>query len=172
MVRVNTEIGYFVARVFGGQKECVLVLLLFRTTLGKGETFSRSRTNLWATNLVDIQEQGGGKWKMNVLSGIQPREGKDKDLKKIFWGDGGVHQNITHAVHPDPISGMHCWHQKVRLEKAKLDDNYGDVFVDTEKSTEVYRRWLKKTRPAPGPEGLRRPLWLKRPLKPPKTILF
>ena len=61
---------------------------------------------------------------------------------------------------------MHCWHQKVRLEKAKLDDNYGDVFVDTEKSTEVYRRWLKKTRPAPGPEGLRRPLWLKRPLKP------
>ena len=103
---------------------------------------------------------------MNVLTGIQPREGKDKDLKRIFWRDGGVHQNITHAVHPDPISGMHCWHQKVRLEKAKLDDNYGDVFVDTEKSTEIYRRWLKKTRPAPGPEGLRRPLWLKRPLKP------
>ena len=92
--------------------------------------------------------------------------GNDEDMKRIFWRDGGVHQNITHAVHPDPISGMHCWHQKVRLEKAKLDDNYGDVFVDTGKSTEVYRRWLKKTRPAPGPEGLRRPLWLKRPLKP------
>ena len=89
-----------------------------------------------------------------------------KDLKRIFWRDGGVHQNITHAVHPDPISGMHCWHQKVRIEKAKPDDNYGDVFVDTKKSTEIYHRWLKKTRPAPGPEGLRRPLWLKRPLKP------
>ncbi len=46
---------------------------------------------------------------MNVISGIKPAEGKDKDLKRIFWRDGGVHQNITHAVHPDPISGMHCW---------------------------------------------------------------
>jgi len=31
---------------------------------------------------------------------------------------------------------------------------------------EVYRRWLAMTRPAPGPNGLRRPLWMKRPLRP------
>ena len=48
---------------------------------------------------------------------------------------------------------------------SKFADNIID-FVDTEKSTEVYQKWLKKTRPAPGPNGLRRPLWLKRPLKP------
>lgn len=30
----------------------------------------------------------------------------------------------------------------------------------------VYREWLKLTRPAPGPGGLRRPLWLLRPFKP------
>ena len=61
---------------------------------------------------------------------------------------------------------MHCWHQKVRIEKAQPGDNYGDVLVDTNKSTQIYRKWLARTRPAPGPEGLRRPLWLKRPLKP------
>ena len=41
----------------------------------------------------------------------------DPDTSRIFWTDGGVHQNITFPVHPDPISGMHCWHQKVTVEK-------------------------------------------------------
>ena len=50
--------------------------------------------------------------------------------------------------------------------KAIDSDKYGDVFVDTQKSREVYLKWLKKTRPAPGPNGLRRPKWLKRPLRP------
>jgi hypothetical protein len=77
-----------------------------------------------------------------------------------------VHQNITFPVHPDPISGMHCWHQKVRVEKAHPDDQYGDIFVDTQKSMEVYRQWLAMTRPAPGPNNLRRPLWMKRALRP------
>ncbi|RME59853.1 formate dehydrogenase, partial [Candidatus Parcubacteria bacterium] len=94
------------------------------------------------------------------------------DSRRIFWSDGGVHQNITHAVHPDPISGMHCWHQKVRIEKAHPEDRYGDVFVDTEKSMEVYRRWLRMTRPAPGPNGLRRPLWMNRPLRPAEEMFY
>jgi len=82
------------------------------------------------------------------------------------WKDAGVHQNLAFAVHADPISGQHCWHQKVRLEKAGPGDRYGDVFVDTEKAFRVYRAWLEKTRPAPGPGGLRRPLWLTRAVKP------
>jgi len=41
-----------------------------------------------------------------------------------------------------------------------------DVFVDTNRSQEVFRRWLAMTRPAPGPGGLRRPLWLPRAFKP------
>ena len=28
-------------------------------------------------------------------------------------------QNLTFPVQPDPISGMHCWHQKVTLQKAE-----------------------------------------------------
>jgi len=46
------------------------------------------------------------------------------------------------------------------------DDRYGDIFVDTAKSHEVYKEWLAMTRPAPGPGGLRRPLWFDRPLRP------
>jgi hypothetical protein len=84
----------------------------------------------------------------------------------MWWKDAGVHQNLTFPVHPDPVSGMHCWHQKVRVERAGPDDRYGDVFVDTNLAFQVYQEWLQKTRPAPGPEGLRRPLWFSRPVKP------
>ncbi|NNK80146.1 MAG: hypothetical protein HKO93_01500, partial [Flavobacteriales bacterium] len=76
------------------------------------------------------------------------------------------------AVHPDPISGMHCWHQRVRIEKPGPDEKYGDIVVDTNKSMENYREWLKMTRPAPGPDGLRRPLWFKRPLKPQPELYY
>jgi len=74
-----------------------------------------------------------------------------------------VHQNLTFPVQPDFISGQHCWHQKVRVEKPGKEDQYGDVFVDTNKSHEVYKQ---KTRPAPGPNNLCRPLWLPRSYRP------
>jgi len=80
-----------------------------------------------------------------------------------------VHQNLTHGVHPDPVSGAHCWLQKaVSVSKAAPGDRHGDVHVDTEKSMQVYRAWLSLARPAAtySPDGLRRPYWFKRPLKP------
>ncbi len=52
------------------------------------------------------------------------------------------------------------------LEKAGAGDRYGDIFVDTGKAHAVYKEWLAMTRPAPGPDGLRRPLWFDRPLRP------
>src|SRR2546427_1746094 len=78
-------------------------------------------------------------------------------------GKVGVHQNLTFPVQPDPVSGMHCWHQRVTLEKAGPDDRYGDICVDTAKSHEIYREWLGMTRPAPGPGGLGRPPGVDRP---------
>ena len=57
-------------------------------------------------------------------------------------------------------------------ENAQPGDSYGDIFVDTKKSMEIYREWLKMTRPAPGPDGLRRPLWMKRALRPVEEVFY
>ena len=84
----------------------------------------------------------------------------------MWWSEVGVNQNLTFPVQPDPVSGMHCWHQKVHVTQADPADRYGDVRVDTERAREVYREWAAQTRPAPGPGGLRRPRWLNRPMRP------
>ena len=110
--------------------------------------------------------QGDSAFLIRQVEGVGPFESADPDSKRIWWTDGGVHQNLTFPVHPDPVSGMHCWHQRVTVARAPGEDQYGDVFVDTARSMEVYREWLAKCRPGPGPGGLRRPLWLDRPLRP------
>src|SRR4029077_11201087 len=90
----------------------------------------------------------------------------DPDSSRVWWTEIGVHQNITFPVQPDPVSGMHCWHQRVTVEKAGADDRYGDISVDTNESHRLYKEWMAKTRPAPGPDGTRRPMWFDRPLRP------
>jgi hypothetical protein len=104
---------------------------------------------------------------MKQIHGAQPFESNDPDSSRIWWSEVGVHQNLTFPVQPDPVSGMHCWHQRVHLEKAGPDDSYGDIMVDTNKAHEAYKEWRAKRRPAvPGPGALRRPLWFDRPLRP------
>ena len=103
---------------------------------------------------------------MKPVHGARPFASDDPDSGRIWWSEIGVHQNVTFPVQPDPVSGMHCWHQRVRVEKAQAGDAYADVMVDTEASHQAYREWLARTRPAPGPDGLRRPLWFDRPLRP------
>ena len=125
----------------------------------------------WAAGKATIDQQGTT-WTLK-------REGADKknmtayeyadpDTGRIWWHDTGVHQNATFCVQPDPISGMQCWHQRVRVTPAAAGDEYGDVVVDTAKSREAYLEWMEKTRPAgtTNDSGLRRPLWYARPLKP------
>src|SRR5262245_40400742 len=126
----------------------------------------------WATALVKMEDLGDGKYKMRTLEGIKPFKSEDPDSERIWWSDGGVHQNITFPVHPDPISGMHCWHQKVWLEKVSPQDQYGDVYVDTKRSFAIYKEWPAQTRPHTGPNGLRRPLWLTRPVRPADEMFY
>jgi len=165
LVRVNTEIGYFVDKVWVTESIKPGVLACSHH-LGRWRRPEDGKGNSWGTNLVSIKNLEKGKWKMSTIRGIKPFDSDDADSSRIFWSDGGVHQNITFPVHPDPTSGMHCWHQKVRLERAHDDDKYGDIFVDTDKSFAIYKQWLAMTRPAPGPDGLRRPLWFPRALRP------
>ncbi len=170
LIKLNTDIGFFVDKVWitQGMKPGVVAC---SHHLGRWRR-RQDQGNRWGTNTVAIEKTGDGKWRMNTISGVRPFESKDKDSGRIFWLDGGVHQNITHAVHPDPVSGMHCWHQRARIEKPSPGDQYGDIVVDTKKSHAVYKEWLQMTRPAPGPGNLRRPLWFKRALRPAEEMFY
>jgi anaerobic selenocysteine-containing dehydrogenase len=166
LIRVETEIGYFVNRVWitEGIKPGVVAM---SHHLGRWRLQENVGVNPGASALVTLEENSEGIYDIRQIHGATAYESADPDTSRIWWEEVGVHQNITHAVHPDPISGMHCWHQKaMNVTKAGPNDRLGDIRVDTQRSMQVYREWLELTRPAPGPGGLRRPLWFKRPLKP------
>ncbi|MFC4004008.1 molybdopterin-dependent oxidoreductase [Prauserella oleivorans] len=165
LVRVNTEIGYFVARVWVTEGirpgVCALSHHMGRWRLHPGEG------SRWTTGMVELSHPDGEHtWLLRHRGGIGPFDSADPDSGRIDWTDPGVHQNLAFPVHPDPDSGMHCWLQKVRLEHAHPDDRYGDVYVDTRRSAEVYREWLAKARADVGPGGQRRPEFMMRPLAP------
>ncbi len=165
LVKNVTEIGYFIDKVWvtEGIRPGVVAC---SHHLGRWRLREDTGGERWSTALVDLRQTEPGKWMMRQKHGVQPFKSDDPDSERIWWSDAGVHQNLTFAVQPDPISGQHCWHQKVRVERPGADDRYGDIFVDTNKSHEVYRRWLGMVRPAPGPDNLRRPLWLARAYRP------
>jgi anaerobic selenocysteine-containing dehydrogenase len=165
LARVTTEIGYFIDRVW--RTEAIKPgVAACSHHLGRWRRREDAPSNRYSANVVDMTQKGPGQWLVRQLEGPQPFESDDPDSSRVWWREGGVPQNLTFPVQPDPISGMHCWHQRVTITKAQAGDRYGDLFVDTNKAHEVYKRWMKLTRPAPGPGGLRRPLWLNRPLRP------
>jgi anaerobic selenocysteine-containing dehydrogenase len=164
LLRVETEIGYYVVRawVTEGIRPGIVAC---SHHMGRWKLSEQGQRQLMATVKLDHE---GTEWGLKRERGAEPYESPDPDTLRIWWSDVGVHQNMTFPVHPDPISGMHCWHQAVRVRVADAGDNPGDVFVDTAKSREVYKKWLAMTRPADkfSPDGTRRPYWMLRPLKP------
>ncbi|MCS6925901.1 MAG: molybdopterin-dependent oxidoreductase [Candidatus Binatia bacterium] len=164
LVRVETEIGYFVVKawVTEGIRPGVVGC---SHHMGRWKLTDEGQRQLMAT--VELQCRGT-QWILRRKKGVEAYTSTDGDSQRIWWTDAGVHQNLTFPVHPDPISGMHCWHQAVRVRRATADDRYGDIVVDTDKAHTVYKQWLATTRPADrfSPDGTRRPYWLLRPLKP------
>ena len=170
LVRVNTAIGYFVVRswVTEGLRPGIIAC---SHHIGRWRLPNSQGTNKWAASNVALSENpvdggDGGLWRVQQLDSVGPFESNDPDSSRVWWTDAGVHQNLAFPVQPDPVSGMNCWHQKVRIEPARPNDRYGDVIVDTTRSHELYKEWLAQTRPAPGPDNLRRPLWFSRPVRP------
>jgi anaerobic selenocysteine-containing dehydrogenase len=169
LVRVETEIGYFVVKawVTEGIRPGVVACSHHMGRWKLADT--RGQRQMMAT--VDFDRKGAER-KLRRTKGVGPFESSDADTSRVWWTDAGVHQNLTFPVHPDPISGMHCWHQAVHVRAAKPSDQYGDIFVDVDKSRRAYEAWMKKTRSAErvSPDGTRRPFWLLRPLKPGREI--
>jgi anaerobic selenocysteine-containing dehydrogenase len=162
LARVETEIGWFVikALVTDGIRPGVVAA---SHHMGRWRLQEASGMERWSSALVSMEEAGEAVT-FRRRHGVSPFPSADPSSERIWWSDAGVHQNITFPVHPDPVSGMHCWHQKVRVRPALPDDRYADIHVDFARAREVYRKWLSIARPATG--ELRRPIWLFRPLKP------
>ncbi len=164
LVKVETEIGSFVDKVWVTESIRPGVVACSHH-MGRWRRYEEHGSDRWNSAVVDLSKRGTT-WTMRQTEGVTGWKSDDPDSERLWWSDGGVHQNLTMPVQPDPISGQHCWHQKIRVVKAGDDDSYGDIIVDTAKSQEVYQRWLEMCRPAPGPDGSRRPRWMMRPLKP------
>jgi hypothetical protein len=168
LIRVETEIGWFVdkAWITEGIKPGVIAM---SHHLGRWRLQENTGVNAGMSSLVALRESGKGQHELNIIHGGRAWDSVDPDTSRVWWEDVGVHQNLTHAVHPDPISGAHCWLQKaVSVRKALPGENHGDVWVDTNRSMEVYQEWKSWTRSATynSPDGTRRPAWIKRPLHP------
>jgi anaerobic selenocysteine-containing dehydrogenase len=164
LVRVTTRIGHFVNRawVTEGIRPGVVAC---SHHLGRWRLPGKPGTDRWASAPVELTTEGT-RWRVRRAGDVAPWASSDPDSGRVWWTDGGVHQNLTLPVQPDPVSGMHCWHQAVRVERAHEGDRYGDVEVDTARSFEVYREWLALAKPAPRADGLRRPEWLARAVRP------
>jgi anaerobic selenocysteine-containing dehydrogenase len=165
LVRVETDIGHFIVKAWvteGIRPGIVACSHHMGRWKPAGEIGQRQ-----SMATVDLGHEGS-RWSLTRRSGVAPFDSSDPDTRRIWWTDVGVHQNLTFPVHPDPVSGMHCWHQAVRVRKAGPNDAYGDISVDIERGFAIYREWLAHARSADShsPDGTRRPFWLLRPLKP------
>jgi anaerobic selenocysteine-containing dehydrogenase len=168
LLRVETQIGWFIDKcwVTEGIKPGIIAM---SHHLGRWRLKEDEGVNRGMSGLAQLDESDSGEHTLRMLKGGSAWESEDPDTARIWWEDVGVHQNLTHAVQPDPVSGHHVWLQKaLSVRKAQPGERHGDVHVDTKKSMDVYREWKALTKPADqySPDGTRRPYWLKRPLKP------
>ena len=165
LVRVTTDLGYFVVKAWitEGIRPGV-VACSHHMGRWKPEGQPGQRLGMMTVALA----QSGSEWSLKPKQSGGPFRSNDPDTMRVWWTDVGVHQNLTHAVHPDPVSGQHCWHQAVSVTPAEPGDRRGDVSVDTEGSRAQFERWLELARPADrrSPGGMRRPWWMLRPVRP------
>lgn len=170
LVRVETRIGHYVVKawVTEGIRPGV-VACSHHMGRWKLEDHAQGQRQMMATVAL---LRAGSRASLTRLQNVTPFESSDPDTARVWWTDAGVHQNLTFPVQPDPVSGMHCWHQAVRVRKAEPGDAYGDIEVDSDRAHAAYHEWLTRTRPARehSPDGTRRPYWLLRPLKPAREV--
>ena len=163
LVRITTRIGHFVIGAW--RTEGIRPGVVAASHHMGRWRLDPDNGGSWTGGDADISNDGT-LWRLTRRGQPERHASADDDTERIWWSDTGVHQNLTFSVQPDPVSGMQCWHQRVRVTPAEPGDSPGDVVVDTAEARKAYQEWLAMTRPAPGPGGLRRPLWYSRPLKP------
>jgi hypothetical protein len=154
LVRVETEIGHSFLRAWitEGVRPGVVGC---RHHMGRWHPGGAVGQRLGMAT-VDVRRENGT-WSMARKTGTGPFAPKDPDTSRVWWTDVGIHQNLTFAVHPDPVSGGHCWYRAVRVRRAEPGDRHGDISVDAGRADAVYRKWMAMARGADehSPDGTR-----------------
>jgi hypothetical protein len=167
LARITTRTGHFVIQTWRTEGIRPGVVACSHH-MGRWRLDDETGNERWSSGLANV-ERRDEHWELRLRHGIEPFASADPDSSRVWWTDAGVHQNLTFAPQPDPVSGMHCWLQRVTVTPAQPGDRHGDVHVDTAQSMAAYQEWLQMARPGPGPDNLRRPLWFARPVKPAAT---
>ena len=164
LARITTRTGHFVIETWRTEGIRPGVVACSHH-MGRWRLDEQRGNERWSSGVADLEHDGNG-WDLRLRHGVEPFASADPDSSRVWWTDSGVHQNLTFPPQPDPVSGMHCWLQRVTITPAAPGDRAGDVHADTAASMAAYEEWLQLTRPGPGPGNLRRPLWFARPVKP------
>jgi hypothetical protein len=163
LVRIETEIGHFVDRVWvtEGIRPGVVACShhLGRWRLAEGDGTSRL-----ASALVDVREQAGT-WQPTQLRGIEPYESADPDTKR----SGGRKRSPPEPDLPvqltpsaDATAGIR------RSDRSRTPRPFRRCPGDTKKSRDVFRRCL----PCALPGDVAPPPWMLRPSAPPSPLQF
>jgi hypothetical protein len=167
LARITTRTGHFVIETWRTEGIRPGVVACSHH-MGRWRLDEQQGNERWSSGVADL-EHDADRWDLRLRHGVEPFASADSDSSRVWWTDSGVHQNLTFPPQPDPVSGMHCWLQRVTVAAAEPGDRAGDVHADTAASMAAYEEWLQLTRPGPGPGNLRRPLWFARPVKPAAT---
>lgn len=157
-VTVETELGHFVTRAW------VTEGVLPRTVacnLRRGRW--RLTSEPGAPDVAEMALNLDGEYRQ-LSRAERPRTESDPR----WWSESAVPALMAIGVHPDPVTGAHCWMSAVRVRAARVDELPGDVTVDLARSQRVFEQWRSRARPAAtvSPDGNRRPTWLIRALRP------
>src|SRR5258708_6419957 len=143
LLKIATGIGWFVDKVWVTESIRPGIVACSHH-LGRWRLAESTGGERRATPPLHLKKQGPRPRRLRPGRRARPWTSEDPDSQRVWWEDAGVHQNLTFPVQPDPVSGQHCWHQKVTVSRPGPDDRYGDIFVDTNRSFEIYKQWLER----------------------------
>ena len=116
LVRVTTRIGYFVARIWAHRGDPARGGRL-RHHMGRWRLHENGGSR-WATGKVELDRSEDGVCRMRYASGVAPFASADPDSDADLVGGPGRAPEPHLPGPAGPVSGMHCWLQRVRLTKA------------------------------------------------------
>lgn len=164
--RVETEIGHFVTRAWPTQSVRPGVVAI-NPTRGRWHRPSGPQPNP-ATSASVFLHMDGDRRTIGREESARAEAEIDPRLHRVWWSDAGTPANLAMPVHPDPISGGHCWNQVVRVRPAQANDVPGDASADLARADRIIELWLQRARRAEdvSPDKTRRPSWLIRNPRP------